>query len=767
MEEQRYKIKKDITIRIKGLHLIFTGVVLLFLGFILIRIFFNDDVAKGFEEVKGTIIKSEEISPLRGTIYSRDGRPLAKSIKRLTLLIDFGNDRFLEKSEEEFKAEAEELARCLSKYFGDYSAKHYYDELMKYHKATIEYKRVTRVKYERDGFILFRIFRKKMVEETEVVAVPIDSLNRKNRNVRIFRDVTIDEWNDIKKFPLLANGHQVTYSTHDNDYRIYPQGDLARRTIGRLSEDRKYGHGIEFALRDTLLGEKGKQAMQTITPGFRVRIKEDNNKPVEDGLDVVTTLDIDIQDIVHNALRDQIIEQEAIWGTSIVMECETGDILALANLKREGSRCVTGESNYAIGTPINPGSTFKLISAMALLEKGVPTTKRYHSGLGDTVHVGGKLGAIVRDSHKIGEDSGGVIDMHRAFYESANVYFTTAVYEAFKDSPKEFSDYCRKFRFNDKVGLEYLGAAHTKYFSDLDRRHSSRYNALVNMGYGYGIDITPLHTIAAYNSVINGGKLIAPRLILRVERNGEVVSEEPIRIWEDSICSQSTINTLRRFMEDVSKKGTAKAYFGENVCHFSTGSKTGTAQVNTTINKIRYRKQDGYYYGSMVTYLPADKPRYIVMTAIFTKKHDKKAYYGAGLTGPVQKQIATYLYNRDHDYAKEVEGVRAPISDIKGGSVADMQTVTGKYNQTITPSAKEGWGNCNDSQGGALRLSEVTAETSCVPNVIGMGLNDALYLLENCGLTVEVEGYGKVVSQSIEAGTQTDKCEKRIRIELK
>ncbi|MBR4160803.1 MAG: cell division protein FtsI, partial [Bacteroidaceae bacterium] len=173
-----------------------------------------------------------------------------------------------------------------------------------------------------------------------------DSLNRVNRNVRIFRDVTIDEWHDIKKFPLLANGHQVTYSTKENDYRIYPEGDLARRTIGRLSEDRKYGHGIEYAFRDTLLGEKGRQAMQTITPGFRVRIKDGDNKPVENGLDIVTTLDIDVQDLAHNALQEQIIEQNAIWGTSIVMECKTGDILAMVNLKREGSTCVTGESNY-------------------------------------------------------------------------------------------------------------------------------------------------------------------------------------------------------------------------------------------------------------------------------------------------------------------------------------------------------------------------------------------------------------------------------------
>lgn len=763
MDEQRYKIKKDIALRIKALHLFFTFVVVIFLGYIFVRIFFNEDVKKGFKEVEQTIIRMESILPQRGTIYSRDGRVLAKSIKHLTLYIDFGNDRFLKKSEAEFKKDAWGLAENLASYLGDHSARYYYDELMKYHQATVEYKPVEKTTIVREGF--FR--RKREVVKTEIVAVPRDEKNRKNRIVQIFRDVDLDEWQDIKKFPLLVNGHGITYSTKPSDSRIYPQGDLALRTIGQLSKDQKYGHGLEFALRDTLLGEKGQQAMQTIAPGFRVRTKDKDNKEVQNGLDVVTTLDIDIQDVAHSALSDQILAQEAIWGTTIVMECETGDILAMVNLKREEDRCVVGESNYAIGIPINPGSTFKLISAMALLEKGVPTKTRYHSGLGEKVEVGGSVGAWVRDSHKIGEDSNGVIDMHEAFYESANVYFTTAVFEAFKDSPKEFSDYCRKFRLNDKVGLEFMGAAHTKYFKDLDRKHHSRYNALVNMGYGYGIDITPLHTLAAYNSVVNGGQLIAPRIILRIEEYGRMVNEEPRRVWNDKVCSQKTIDTLRMFMEDVSRIGTAKAYFGEKACPFRTGSKTGTAQVNTTINGKRYKKDDGYYYGSMVTYLPVDKPRYIFMTAIFTKRHGVKAYYGAGLAGPVQKRVATYLYNRDHDFAKSIVSGDTQMSNIKGGSIEDMRTVAREYDQKIATKAKSGWGNSTDSQGGTLRFSEVASDTSCVPNVIGMGLNDALYLLENCGLAVEIVGYGKVKSQSISAGTPTNKCGKRIRIELK
>ena len=447
------------------------------------------------------------------------------------------------------------------------------------------------------------------------------------------------------------------------------------------------------------------------------------------------------------------------------MECATGDILAMANLKRNGTECIE-EQNYAIGIPVNPGSTFKLVSAMALLEHGVPTSQRYHSGLGKRIEVGGKIGAKVQDSHAIAKETGGVIDMRRAFSESANVYFTKAVFERFGDKPVEFSDFCRKLHLHETVGLEEMGAR-KKPLPHLDKRHHSRINALVNMAYGYGLEITPLHTIAIYNAVANNGRMVAPRLVLRTERDGKVVSEAPVRVIKEQICSQRTIDTLRSFMEEVSLHGTAAEFFGEKKCSFRTGSKTGTAQVDTEINNVKYKKEDKHYYGSMVTYLPADNPRYTIMTAIFTKRQTGKFYYGASLTGPVQKQVATFLHNRDKQYAEEVVDGDFHTSNIKGGNIDKMRKVANEYGDKYSAASRHGWGKSVTDKEGKLQISTLDTKCGCVPNVVGMGLDDALYLLEKSGLTVEIVGCGRVIKQSIAPNTAITATNKRIRIELK
>ena len=752
MDEQRYKLKKDIARRIKILHLTFTGIVVFFLFYILVFVMFNGEVSRGFDEMYNASILSTEVVPAhRGSIYSRNGEVLATSITRKTLLIDFGSQRF--DNFKQYRKNADTLARKLAAYFGDRSSKEYYEELIKYRKAAIKQQTVTEVKSPK----WYQFWKQEKRVTKEVVTY------RKHITRRLFRDVDINEWHEIRNFPLLRSGLGSTYRTEDHDYRVYPQGNIALRTIGRLEHHRSYG--IEYALRDTLAGHDGRQLMQTISPGYNTRVADKNTIEPQNGYDVVTTLDIDVQDMADHALREQLLAQNAIWGTTIVMECATGDILAMANLKRNGSECVE-EQNYAIGIPVNPGSTFKLVSTMALLEHGVPTSKEYNSELGKRVRVGGKKGANVQDSHAIARETGGIIDMRRAFSESANVYFTKAVFERFGNKSVEFSDFCRKLHLHETVGLEEMGAR-KKPLPHLNNKHHSRYNALVNMAYGYGLEITPLHTIALYNAVANNGRMVAPRLILRTERDGKVVSEAPVRVIEEQICSKSTIDTLRSFMEEVSLTGTAAEFFGEKKCSFRTGAKTGTAQVDSEINGVRYKRGDGYYYGSMVTYLPADNPRYTIMTAIFTKRQTGKFYYGASLTGPVQKQVATFLHNRDRQYAEVVAKGEYNASNIKGGNIDKMRKVASEYGDKFSTESRHGWGKGSVSEEGKLQISTLETREGGVPNVVGMGLDDALYLLEKSGLTVEIVGYGKVVKQSLSPNTAVATTNKRITITLK
>lgn len=754
MDEQRYEVKKDIARRIKLLHFIFIGVVLFFLIYIVVGIFCNRSLSHDFDKLRDNhLLTTQKDLAHRGSICSRNGDVLATSITRTAVRIDFGCDRFRKMGFDKYKKEAAELAKTLSECLGDKSTREYYDELIRNNKKFINYYTETKVRKAK---------RWKFWKKDKIDTLHKTSVNKGTRNLRIFRDLDANEWHIIKKAPLLNRG--ITYTTEEHDYRVYPQGNIALRTIGRLEHHRSYG--IESAYRDTLAGHDGRQRMQRIAAGFKIRVDDKDNIEAQNGYDVITTLDIDVQDVADSALREQLIAQDAIWGTTIVMEVATGDILAMANLKRNGSTCVE-EQNYAIGIPVNPGSTFKLVSAMALLEKGVPTSTKYHSGLGKRIEVGGSKGATVQDSHPIAKDSGGVIDMRRAFSESANVYFTKAVFDTFQANPVEFSDFCRKLHIHETVGLEELGAR-KKPLHHLDKRHHSRYNALVNMAYGYGLEITPLHTIAIYNAVANGGKMVAPRIILRTERDGKVVNEAPIRVIEDSICSQSTLKTLRSFMEEVSLTGTAAEYFGEKKCSFRTGSKTGTAQVDTEINGVRYTRNDGYYYGSMVTYLPAESPRYTVMTAIFTKRQPKKSYYGAGLAGPIQQKVATFLYNRDRTFAQEVENTELRYAtNIKGGNIEKMRKVANEYSGKFSTDSRSGWGEFRSGKDGAkMHISQHKVAESNVPNVVGMGLNDALYLLENSGLKVDIVGRGKVVKQSLAAGTAVDNTNKQIKIEL-
>lgn len=752
MDEQRYKIKKDISTRIKILHLLFIGVVAYFLIHTIVFIYLDKDLMRDFEKIRDKqILTSDTIIAHRGTIYSRDKDVLATSITRTAVDIDFGCDRHRSLGLKAYQEEAKELAQTLSDCLKDKSTGEYYKILTDINQQVLDYK--TNIDtIERRRFLFFK--------KTKIDTTYSATINKNCRRIlRIFRDLDANEWEVIKDVPLLRRG--MTYRSKNYDHRVYPQGALAMRTIGRLEKFKIYG--IEFAFRDTLASKNGRQLTQKISKRFNIRVEDKKNIEAKNGYDVVTTLDVNVQDAAHNALSEQLLAENAIWGTTIVMDVATGDILAIANLLNEGTRCVE-KQNYAIGVPVNPGSTFKLVSAMALLENGVPASQLYHTGLGAPVDMENNTDAWIEDDHPIGEDTKGWIDMRTAFAQSSNVYFTKAVLERFKKNPVEYSNFCSDLLLDTVVGLNELGAT-SKIIKPLDKKHVSRYNALVNMAYGYGVEVTPLHTITLYNAVANNGRMVAPRLVLRTERDGKVVNENPVKVLKEQICSEQTIKTLRLFLQDVSKKGTAKKYFGENACPFSSGSKTGTAQVESRINDVQYVKKDGYYYGSMVTYFPADKPRYTIMTAIFTKAQPGKEKYGAGLAGPVQKRVATYLYNRDHNYAQEATSAKYSATDIKGGNIDKIRTVANKYGISTSHTSEHGWGT-SSLTGNKVRISQLDIKKNVVPDVVGMGLNDALFLLEKSGFEVRIIGRGKVTSQSIEPMTIIEDRKKRITITL-
>lgn len=761
MNEQKKRIKSGISLRIKWLYVVMVAIVIT----IVVRIIalqFDSTAAAHSKVMHERIIYEEPIRAYRGTIFDRERQPLATSIFRKRVSTEFGSEAFDNK--EVFMESVDSLSKMLSLFFKDRSAKEYREimlaernrryKLINPHPETIHCSRLARLFGGRDS--VYTVY----------------NIKRSYKPLKFFRDVDYNEWEYLRRLPILrAGANQID----EFDYRIYPQGNLALRTVGR--NDKYSQYGIEYAYRDKLAGTDGSRRVQVVAPGIVCRVEGSKDKEPVNGMDIVTTLDMDVQDVVNESLRDHLANEQAWWGTCVVMECATGEILAMANLGRNKQGEYVESRNYAIGQPLEPGSTFKLCSTMALLEDvGMSPDKRYQTGLGEPVEIAPNIPKKIVDDHAIrtdcyGRPTNGKVDMRTAFAESSNVYFTKAIHEAYIDDPVRYERFLRRLHLDEKMGFEELGEQ-PSYIPDMKQiaREGWAPTALVNMGYGYTLQLTPIQTLTIYNAVANNGRMVAPRLLKRIERDGKLLEEFPTRVIDEKICSDGTLATLRSFMEEVALTGTAEAFFGEKNCPFRVGGKTGTAQIAKGIDGRAIRYKDNYYLGSMVIYLPADKPKYTIMAGI-CKKRGVGTYYGAGLAGPVLKRVATFLYNRDTEVpytALNAEATQRPLQ-IKGGNVSHIREVASAHSLDTKegPTTKRArWGAGFVTSSDIVDIEGRTITAGKVPNVVGMGLSDALFLLESCGAEVKVTGAGCVVHQSLAPGTTIASGE-QIKIQLK
>lgn len=752
MEEQKKKMISEISRRVKKLYMIFTIVaicVFLRIGYVQ---FLSRETAIIADSLRKTLIFVDTLQAHRGSILARDGKPLATSIFRQSVYFDFGSEGF--DNRERFLEDADSLSKLLAAYFRDKSAKEYYRIM------TTEHDRCFRLVRGRDTMVMRSEGRIAqwfdMLRGEAWKTVRIHDTVRTHSYTRLFRDIDFNEWQTLKTYPILNESLGRVYQLEKHDFRVYPHDELALRTIGRIGVQKPYG--IEAAYREQLQGHDGYQWLQCIAPRFYSRVDGADYEEPEDGLDVVTTLDVDVQDVAAKALHRRLEDEAATWGTSIVMECATGDILAMVNLGRNSKGEFVENRNYALGARLEPGSTFKLAASLALIEdKDFTLDRVYDSGHGKRVPVG-RFNKI-QDSHNIG----GNIDMLTAFAQSANVWFAKAVYESYENEPQRYADFLRSLHLDRTVGLESFGEA-TPMMPDYKTKYNWNGQTLANMGYGYGIELAPIHTLTLYNAVANGGRMVAPRLVTRIMRGSRTVEEFSTKTLVDDICSRKTLATVRRCLEEVALTGTAKEYFGEKATTFRVGAKTGTAKVAT--GGIKF--SDGYYLGSMVTYLPADKPRYTVMTAIFKRRGGGRTVYGAGLAGPVQKRIATFLYNRDTNWAGEVadSDTEHYPTDVKGGDIAKIRKVASRFSPRTTYDDRTGWGRTKVESDATVAITTLDESRNTMPNVIGMGLSDAIFILENRGLKVAFSGSGRVVGQSVAAGTGIRRGD-RVTLKLK
>lgn len=548
----------------------------------------------------------------------------------------------------------------------------------------------------------------------------------------------------LKELPIFREGqYKGGLVAQPENRRILPHSDLAARTIGYLNQGTEGTQvGLEGSFNKVLTGKNGVVVKQRLTGGDWIVIDDSESVVSKDGNDIVTTIDVDLQDVASSALENQLRKHNAHHGCAVVMEVETGDIRAIANLEQSGGGNYHETYNYAIGESTEPGSTFKLPSLMAAIEDGVIDT-------GDIVDTGNGsvkfYNKIIRDTK---EEGYGKLTVKQVFEKSSNVGTSILINEHYKNNPKDFVNRLYAMKLNQPLDLQIQGEGKPlirypgdKYWSGL---------SLPMMSHGYEVQMTPLQILTFYNAVANDGRMMRPRFVTEILRNGNVVKSFGTDVIINSIASRSTIRKAKKMMEGVVEHGTATNLRNAD---YKIAGKTGTAQIAR--DKYGYRQGPRMsYQASFVGYFPAENPLYSCIVVVNAPSNG--VYYGNIVAGTVFKEISDKVYATTFfkDYRAEYKDDKIITAPEAGnGNRDDINEVLGDLNVRYKRTSTEDWVATRES-GDTIRLVGVDLKKGLVPDVRGMSLRDAIYLLENSGLKVRYSGKGRVLRQSPEHGAR-------------
>jgi cell division protein FtsI (penicillin-binding protein 3) len=691
--------------------MIFAGLCVLAVA-IIIKVFviqlFPDESAQ--QLAQSFTYKVNEIEPVRGQILSSDGSLLATSVPEYEIRWDAK----AEYDKEEYAAKIDSLTLCFSRLFGD--------------RTPAEYRAIFK-KAHADG----------------------------NRYAEICDHVNYNDLQKVKDFPFIRKGQYKSGFVFIQKYvRDQPFGTLAARTIGMERAEHKVG--IELAYDALLAGKKGKQLQEKIAGGVWKPMTNDFVEEPEPGADIITTIDIHLQDVAHAALRRQLEQHGAAWGCAVLMEVETGFVRAIANLSLNPETGEYGERlNYAIHESVEPGSTMKLASLMACLDDGL-------IDLDDTVATGKGIAYFhnkpMKDSNW-DKGGNGTITAEQVFEKSSNIGTAFLVKRSFEKNPQRFIDKLHAFGVSQSLNIDLAGeTAPVLYKTVKDKGWSGL--SLTQLAIGYETQCTPLQTLAFYNAVANDGKMVRPQFVQEIRRNGVSIEEsEPIILKKD-FCKESTIEKCRKMMEGVMEEGGTADYVFKN-SPYKVAGKTGTAWLNEN-----GQYQNSRYRASFVGYFPAHDPKYSCIVVINDPRSG--VYYGSAVAAPVFKELADKIFSTQMEFHEPVvqsdslvlAQTRIPVS--KSGSAKELKTVYSALNIPMDIKSESEWISTSSSKDSVIVTARNIKE-GLVPNVVGMGLQDALYLLENKGMKVKVYGYGTVKRQSVPAGTNI-KSNPYITIEL-
>lgn len=567
-----------------------------------------------------------------------------------------------------------------------------------------------------------------------------------NRYFPLAKKVKHDVVKEVRTFPILREKkYKGGFIEEKFTKREMPYGELAQRTLGSKREGAK-PIGLEGAFDYYLTGEFGLQTKQWVNNSWKPVSSEYMKEPV-DGADIVTTLNIGIQDVAENELRRQLEAQSAKHGTVVLMEVETGFVKAIANLTRGEDGKYYESFNHAVATKTDPGSTFKLASLMALLED-------HKVDITDTV---GAYGEYHFYNHTIKDhDEGGYgrISIQQAFEKSSNV-FSKIVNDAYAQNPQQYIDRLKSFGLGDTLGIDISGEP-VPVVKNVNEDGWSGLT-LPQMAIGYEVELTPLQILAFYNAVANNGELIKPQFVKEIRKDGRTIKKFEKLVIKEKICSEETLEKLKICLEGVVERGTGS---GLKSANFKIAGKTGTARLVNT--------NQGYgseYLASFVGYFPADKPKYSCIVSI---AGPTQQIYGAQVSGTVFAAIANKVFSSSLEYHPNYNARDrvATYPKVKSGNAHDAVVVLdllGVKYKNLTQN--QSWMVSGVAEE-YVTLEARYVEKNHVPNVVGMPLNDAIYLCENCGLRVSFSGNGKVVGQSLTAGDVFVKGQ-QIKLELR
>ena len=532
----------------------------------------------------------------------------------------------------------------------------------------------------------------------------------KHRYLLIAKNLGYSEYVRVKNFPMFKLGaNRGGLIVEQRTVREHPLGKMAERTVGYERQDQQGYYtrvGLEGAFGPYLRGKDGHRLKQRIAKGQWKPISDNNEVEPKDGFDLISTIDVKIQDIAHHALLKQLEFYQADHGSVVVMETATGEIKAISNLGRTSEGTYFEKLNYAVGESHEPGSTFKLMAMVVALEDKVIDTSTVVDTEKGVISIHGRR---VRDSHHGGY---GKISAAKAFEVSSNVGLVKLIYDNYKSQPQKFVDGLKRMHLGENLGLSIKGEGDSYIPTPGDRTWSGL--SLPWMAYGYGsIQITPLQTLTFYNAIANNGEMVKPRFIKEVKEWDKTVEKFDKKVIDPAICSPETIAKVKEMMKNVVERGTGKGLFDPN---FSMAGKTGTAQTEYWMEGWASKPR---YISSFVGFFPVEKPKYSCIVVIH-KPDNSIGYYGADVSGPVFKRIAQKIFT-DTPEVDEFEAL-------------DPQ------NRTIEKDFEKYYS--------AAREKEV------MPNLKGMPAMDAISVLENLGLKVQILGDGNVSGQSIPAGSK-------------